>query len=158
MKKLVLLTIAVIALSSCGTLRPREMQKQVMFIDYTPYVEAGFYLSPNDYPGPHTPVGELNIIIDPSVERMRSNIRYDDGIYQTNNYEMASKNLTADELLEIAVSEAAKKGSNGISNLKIEVVTMDYPYYVAEGLFTTSTLTMPVNRYIITGLVIRINN
>lgn len=144
MKKLILITIAVIALSSCGTLRPREMQKQVMFIDYTPYVEAGFYLSPNDYPGPHTPVGELNIIVDPSVERMR------------NNYGMEAKNLTADQLLEIAVSEATKRGSNGISNLKIEVVTIDYPYYVAEGLFTTSTTTMPVNRYIISGLVIRI--
>lgn len=158
MKKLILLTIAVIALSSCGTLRPRDMQKQVMFVDYTPYIEAGFYLSPNDYPGPHTPVGELNIIIDPSVEQMGSNIRYPDEIYQTNNYRMASKNLTAEELLEIAVSEAAKRGSNGISNLKIEVVTMDYPYYVTEGLWSTSALTMPVNRYIITGLVIRINN
>ena len=129
-----------------------------MFIDSTPYVEAGVYWSPNDYPGPHTPVGELNIIIDPSVERMRSNIRYADEIYQTDNYQMISKNLTAEELLEIAVSEAAKKGSNGISNLKIEVVTMDYPYYVAEGLWATTYRTMPVNRYIITGLVIRINN
>lgn len=158
MKRLILTVIVILTLSSCGSLRPRGMQKQVMFIDYTPYTEAGFYISPNDYPGPHTPVGELNIIIDAAVEQMSNNRQYPEDLYQTNNYRMVSKNLTAEELLDIAVSEATKKGSNGISNLKIQVVTMDYPYYVSEGLFSTSAMTMPANRYIITGLVIRINN
>lgn len=156
MKKFIYLLSFLLILNSCGVLQTREMQKYVMFIDYTPYIEAGFYLSPNDYPGPHTPVGELNLIIDPAVVKADQK-GYQDNIYQQSN-QVYAKELNSQEILELAVSEATKRGSNGISNLKIEVVTQDYPYYKSEGLLTTSVLTMPVNRYIVSGVLIRIMN
>lgn len=156
MKRLILTLPILLILTSCGVLQTREMQKYVMFIDYTPYIEAGFYLSPNDYPGPHTPVGELNLIIDPAVVKADQK-GYQDNIYQQSN-QVYAKELNSQEILELAVSEATKRGSNGISNLKIEVVTQDYPYYKSEGLLTTSVLTMPVNRYIVSGVLIRIMN
>lgn len=145
MKKLTFILAAILSLSSCGVLQTRELQKNVLFIDYRPYTEAGFYLSPNEYPGPHTPVGELNLVIDPAV------VRSD---YSSNW--VVEKTLSADEILSMAVSEATKRGSNGISNLKIEVLTQDYLYYKKEGLLGTTGMTMPVNRYIVSGVLIRI--
>lgn len=154
MKRFTYLMLSLLILNSCGVLQTRELQKHVMFIDYTPYTEAGFFLSPNDYPGEHTPVGELHLIIDPAVLKADQK-GYQDNIYQQNN-QVYAKDLTSKEILEMTVSEATKRGSNGISNLKIEVVTQDYPYYINEGLLTTSALTMPVNRYIVSGVLIRI--
>lgn len=52
-----------------------------------------FYLSPNDYPGPQTPVGELNPVIDPAV------VRSD---YSSNW--VVEKALSADDILSMAVS------------------------------------------------------
>ena len=126
-------------------MQTRELQNNVLFIDYRPYTEAGFYLSPNDYPGPHTPVGELNLVIDPAV------VRSD---YSSNW--VVEKRLSADEILSMAVSEATKRGSNGISNLKIEILTQDYLYYKKERLLGTTGMTMPVSRYIVSGVLIRI--
>lgn len=156
MKKFIYLLSFLLILNSCGVLQTREMQKSVMFIDYTPYIEAGFFLSPNDYPGAHTPVGELNLIIDPAVVQADQK-KYQDNIYQQSNLVYA-KELNSKEILELAVSEATKRGSNGISNLKIEVVTQDYPYYKTTGLLGASYMTMPVNRYIVSGVLIRIMN
>lgn len=145
MKKLVFILATILSLSSCGVLQTRDLQKNVLFIDYRPYTEAGFYLSPNEYPGPHTPVGELNLVIDPAV------VRSD---YSSNW--VVEKTLSADEILSMAVSEATKRGSNGISNLKIEILTQDYLYYKKEGLLGTTGMTMPVSRYIVSGVLIRI--
>lgn len=144
MKKFIYLLSSLLILNSCGVYQTRELQKYVMFVDYTPYIEAGFFLSPNDYPGPHTPVGELNIVIDPEVKRTE--------------YGVSVTDLNPEDLLRMAVSEATKRGSNGISNLKIEVITQDYAYYKTEGLLATSVMTTPVNRYIISGVLIRIMN
>lgn len=158
MKKLIYLLAALFILNSCGILQTRELQKNVMFIDYTPYIEAGFYLSPNDYPGPHTPVGELHLIIDPAVVKYKD-AEYDDPRYtHYTQYkdQVFEVPLDSKQILEMAVSEATKRRSNGISNLKIEVVTQDYPYYRNEGLLATSVLTMPVSRYIVSGVLIRI--
>lgn len=156
MKKILLMLCAIAALSSCGVLQTREMQKQVIYIDYRPYVDAGFYLSPNEYPGPHTPVGELKLIIDPAVVELdRSG--FDDNLYYSVKPAIEVP-LNAKEVLEMAVKEAARRGSNGISNLKIEVVTQDYMYYKQNGLLGTTGLTMPVNRYIVSGVLIRVMN
>ena len=154
MKKLILLTFAAITLYSCGVLVPRETQTSVLYIDYTPYTEAGFFLSPNDYPGPHTPIGELNIVIDPEVNEEKSQKKnFSDGIYQTNTPKMIAKKFSSEELLEVAVAEALDKRGNGISNLKIKVVPVDYMYYKTG----SAGLIMPVNRYIISGVVIKTN-
>lgn len=156
MKRLIYLLTVLVILNSCGVLETRELHKQVLFTDYTPYIEAGFYLSPNDYPGPHTPVGELNMIIDPAVVKADQS-GYRDNIYQQKD-QVHEVELNPQEILEMAVSEAIKRDSNGISNLKIEVITIDYPYYKTKGLFGTAALFTPVNRYIVSGVLIRIMN
>lgn len=156
MKRHILILPILLILSSCGVLQTRELHKEVMFTDYTPYIEAGFYLSPNDYPGPHTPVGELNLTIDPAVVKADQS-GYSDSIYQQKD-QVHVVELDPQEILEMAVSEAIKRDSNGISNLKIEVITIDYPYYKTTGLFGTAALFTPVKRYIVSGVLIRITN
>ena len=155
MKRLILLTIVAIGLSSCGTaLHLRDTQTSILYIDYTPYTEAGFFLSPNDYPGPHTPIGEINIIIDPEVKLDKSQKKdFTDGIYQSNIPKAISKKYSSEELLEVAVREALNKKGTGISNLKIQVISDSYTYYRKGGLVRS----IDVNRYIITGVVIKTN-
>lgn len=143
MKKIVLLLAMCIAISSCGVLQTRELQKQVMFIDYRPYVEAGLHLSPSDYPKPHTPVGELNLIIDPEI------VKVDD-------WNVQESYLTAKTLLKMAVDEAIIRGANGISHLKIEVEPYPFIYYKKQTVFGSSGLTKSVNRYTVSGVLIRV--
>ena len=153
MKRLILLIITAICLASCSTLYPREVKKQVMVIDFRPYSEAGFFLSPSDYPGEYMPVGMLNMVIDPAVVKFKiESDTFEDSIYQSSFPEMAEKPLSSQELIDMAVHEAAIRGANGIANFKIEVTTHDYAY--RKGDF--AALTMPVTRYVISGFLIRI--
>lgn len=144
MKRIIIFLAAILTFSSCGSmLQTRDLQKQVLFVDYRPYIDAGLHLSPNDYPKPHTPVGELNLIIDPEI------IAIDD-------WSVSEKSLGAKELLKMAVDEAIIRGANGISNLKIEVVSQPYQYYRRESLLGTTFLTKNVDRYVIRGVLIRV--
>lgn len=145
MKRLVIILAALITFTSCGVLQTREMQKQVMFIDYRPYVDAGLHLSPSDYPKPHTPVGELHLIIDPEI------VKKDD-------WNVQEKYLSAKELLKMAVEEAVIRGANGISHLKIQVETQDFLYYKKQTIFGSSGLSKTVDRYVISGVLIRVPN
>ena len=157
MKRFICYIIAAICLCSCSTLIPRDVKKQVMMIDFRPYSEAGFFMSPSDYPGDFTPVGMLNMVIDPAVvKREIERNTYEDSIYEIYMPEMVEKPMSAAELVDMAVHEATIRGANGIANLKIEVVTHDYPYRKSGGLSGRTYMTMPVSQYIISGFLINI--
>lgn len=156
MKRITILLAMILTLSSCGVLLTRETETNILYIDYTPYIEAGFFLSPNEYPGPHTPLGELNIVIDPEVTEAKNlQNKFADGIYQKVTRKMVSKELTSEEILEIAVGQALSKGADGISNLKITIASEYFTYYETKG--KGASLSIPVKRYIISGVVFKTN-
>ena len=156
MKRLLYIA-ALLYLSSCSVLIPRETSKQVMVIDFRPYSDAGFFLSPSNYPGEHTPVGLLNMVIDPAVvEFTVETDKYEDSFYKSYFPEMVEQPLLSADLIDMAVHEAAIRGANGIANLKIEVVTHDYGYRRTDRLLGSTYRTMPVHQYIVSGFLIRI--
>lgn len=153
MKRFIYILVVIITFSSCSVLVPRDLQKQVLVIDFRPYSDAGFFLSPSDYPGEYTPVGTLNMIIDPAVVKLKiEKGKYEDSIYSSYLPEMVEMPVSAEELLEMAVHEAAIRGANGIANLKIEVLTENYEYRRSESVH----MFMPVKQYVISGFLIRI--
>ena len=39
-----------------------------MFLDFQPYTESGFFISPNPYTGQFSPIGEINITVQPALQ------------------------------------------------------------------------------------------
>lgn len=150
MKRLIWILTALISMSSCAVLT-RETTKTTVFLDYRPYTEAGFFLSPNSYTGEYQPIGDLYIIVDPAVIPNTNSNNSIDGIYAQQIVPVKGTKMSSEELLEIAVKEAGLRGANGISNLSIEVTTEHFGYNKGK-----VSATIPVDRYIIRGLCIRI--
>lgn len=92
-----------------------------MFLDFQPYTEAGFFISPNPYTGQFSPVGEINITVQPALQQPARQIKgaYNDAVYAPKNGAgVVQEEILAEELLEMAVDAAKAKGANGISNFK----------------------------------------
>ena len=126
MKKLLTLAVVVIVASSCSVMT-HQRYVSTMFLDFQPYTEAGFFISPNPYTGEFSPIGEINIIVQPALMPKAKVIQgaggYTDGLYaQNNNASVVQEEIPASELLNMAVREAVAKGANGISNFKCLVV------------------------------------
>lgn len=137
MKNTFILFIFTLITSSCFTLRERGRSEYVYYLDYQKYTAAGFFLSPNDYPGKYESIGFMQIDIQPEIVDTNS-----DYIYP----EYAPKEIPANELLENIVLKAIAKGANGISNLSIKrITTTTYTKY------TTST---SLSHYEVSGLLI----
>ena len=99
-----------------------------MFLDFQPYTESGFFISPNPYTGEFFPIGEINITVLPALQPKAKVIKgagaYADGLYtQKANANLVQEDIPAEELLDLAVREAKAKGANGISNFKCVRVT-----------------------------------
>ena len=61
MKRLVPL-LAALMLCSCSVMT-HQRYVSTMFLDFRPYTEAGFFISPNPYTGEFSPLGEINIVV-----------------------------------------------------------------------------------------------
>jgi len=127
MKKLLILAVAVIVASSCSVLT-HQRYVSTMFLDFQPYTEAGFFISPNPYTGEFSPIGEISITVQPALmpktKVIRGSGEYTDGLYaQKSNANVVQEDIPASELVEMAVREAKARGANGISNFKCIVVT-----------------------------------
>ena len=116
-KIVLLLTIISVILTSCSV--GRKTSAVSFFLDYRPYSEQGFFISHDPYYGEYTPIGEMKVVIYPTIEKGKEIIG-EDGIYGDNVYRtvLQYESFSADRLLQIAVQEARKKGANGICNLK----------------------------------------
>ena len=67
MKKVFYLLAAILVMASCSVMKPRERIVETFFLDYRPYAEEGFFLSPDPYPGKFTSLGEISIEIKPAL-------------------------------------------------------------------------------------------
>ena len=122
MKRLIPLAVAVIVACSCSALT-HQRYMSTLFLDFRPYTESGFFISPDAYTGQFSPLGEISISIRPSVQKPAKQIRgagnYQDGLYaMSNGVPVIVEEIPAEELLEIAVNEAKARGANGIANFK----------------------------------------
>ncbi len=121
MKKIIPL-IATLLLCSCSVMT-HQRYVATMFLDFQPYTEAGFFISPNPYTGQFSPLGEISISIQPALQRKAKQVKgYNDGLYSNNSAPVVQEEISAEELLEMAVKEAKARGANGISNFKCSKV------------------------------------
>jgi lipoprotein len=147
MKKIIVL-LSILLISGCAMQRQRLVS--TFFLDYRPYTEHGFFISPDPFNGKFIPVGDLAITVIPGTEPKKTQEKmsidyeraYFDDIYATPSIP-AKEIISPEELLEIAVSEAQKVGANGISNFKCECIR--------------NIKTNMVESYYITGFCIRID-
>lgn len=115
MKRFTILLAVLLVAASCGTSLTRERMTSVTFADFTAYPDM--WISPNDCPQAHQALGQLSVTIIPAITpRERTTSR--DAVYTTiGNYK--TEVIGGEELLGIAVSEARRRGANGISNLRV---------------------------------------
>lgn len=141
MKKIFLLAVAAIVVCSCGV-ATHERYVTKMFLDFQPYSEAGFFISPDSYTGKFSPIGEMNITVQPAVQpqtqRSRGKKLFEDAVYfEVNGAPVAVEVITAEELVEMAVKEARARGANGISNFKctrvLDADTVEKYHYEISG-------------------------
>lgn len=115
MKKILLALAAITMLASCATVKPTERKVYTYFADYRPYAEIGFLITPQSYHGEYESIGEIEIKIVPAYEKKITGYNVLDEAYYTFAYET----ITFDEITDIAVKEAIKKGADAICNFSI---------------------------------------
>lgn len=108
MRRLIAILLSALSLAGCASLnRARTVTEG--FADYRPYTTAGFFISPDPYPGgEYTTIGEYRASVLPAWKMGENRI------YQ-------AEAISAAELLEMTVAEAKRKGANGIVDYRVTV-------------------------------------
>ena len=125
MRKFTIILTLALVLTSCAVTRDRQVSTR--FLDYRPYSEAGFFISPDPYPGTFTSLGEFSITVTPAIlsnsKAISKQKSFDDGVYSKQSYGIVHmEEISSEELLEMAVQEARSVGANGIANFKCMAV------------------------------------
>lgn len=156
MKKSVILLILVPLLSSCATYKPSERITESQFLDYRPYSDAGFFISPNPYAGDFTSIGDIQLIIYPATYNDKKNapktVKFNDAIYSFREIKYSflfQEAIDPSELLDALVEKAKAVGANGICNFKCVTIRDNHKNY-RKGILSD------IYCYQVSGLAIRI--
>lgn len=150
MRKILLLTAMAALMCSCASIKPQPRQTITRLLDFRPYSEAGFFVSGDPYPAPHTPIGDIYIEVIPALipySDLKSG--FEDGVYRSPSVKVAKEEIVIEELLDEAVAQALKLNSDGICNLEIRTENHNY-----QGRYGTVIF---AEKYIISGTCIKIN-
>jgi hypothetical protein len=147
MKKILILTIALLSLSSCYVIQPTNRIVKTYLVDYRPYISDTFFISPDPYTGDFEPIGEIMIEVIPALKERKGIAQYQDELY---SYGVTPEIVPMNDLIHEAFKQAAELHANAIVNFKIQAET--HNIITAQGLFTTTTA--PITKYIITGFCI----
>ncbi len=126
MKKFFILATVIMA-ASCSVLtqQPHERYVESYFMDFRPYQEIDFFISPNPFTGEYTSLGELSISVYPAVldKSKKQGVKtFDDGLYGGVTTTLVKEVIPASELIDYAVSKALELGANGICNFRCEKI------------------------------------
>lgn len=121
MKRFALLLL-VILVAGCSA--PRRVYE--LFVDFTPYTQAGFYLTPDQCPSGYAPTGQLYLTIYPGTvreqaQKVGSADRFQDGLY-SNPGKVSLEQISSSALLELIVKAAMEKDAEGLSSLALNRV------------------------------------
>lgn len=134
MRRFLITLILLLPLWGCAVTRQRERIVQTLFLDYRPFVEKGFFLSPDPYPGDFTALGDLSVKVFPAITQV-NNDNVDASFNQRDNYAyykgktketFITEKISGSELLQEAVNAAMALGANGIADLRITEVPAIY--------------------------------
>jgi len=123
-------TILAFLFVGCSSVRERNESYQVSGFDFTPFVEKGFYYSPNTYNGKYVTMGTLDILFLSEVKFSNQN-EYQNppegyAVYLLADYYLKFKLYSAQELMEKMYQEALELNGNGIMNFKMTLENDSY--------------------------------
>jgi len=110
------------------------------FYDFRPYSNEGFFITPNSYNQPHTPIGLITIEVYPGYKKEEVEVGDYDGNFMAIKH--TREKLSGDELLKILVLFSKTKGANGLSNFDSKII------YIPDS--------NEVEKYILSGFAIKI--
>lgn len=121
-------------MTSCATFKPAKRTVLPAFLDYRPYMSAGFFISPNPYMENCENLGELAIVVYPAqVEIDELNAAFYDGVIYRNMKFYGYERVPYEILLDQAVEQAKKAGADGLVNFKIQKIEGLIPQYMVTG-------------------------
>ena len=120
MKKAILLALVVVMAAGCSA--PRRVYE--LFIDFTPYTSAGFYVTPDQCPSDYEPTGQLYLTVYPAIVRqqapkVQTSETFQDGLYSIPASQLTLEQISSAALLELVVKAAVNKEAEGLSSLEI---------------------------------------
>lgn len=130
MKRIICLAFLALCLVGCGVTSPKPSEKFTVsvFMDYRPYANEGFFISPDPYPGEFTSLGELLLNIYPArvpagTVKFESKSKYEDAVYtQHTEGGLVSYPIDSSELMDEFVTKAKALGGDGVSGFKCKVI------------------------------------
>lgn len=148
MKRVLVFLITILVAVGCSV-QYRGRTVHTSFLDFRPYVERGFFISPESYPGQYTSLGELSINVYPAIlpksKAPKREKKFEDGIYSNDTSSVYVESITSEELMELAYNKAHELGANGLSNFRSTA------YFI-----TTSDGSSYLDHYEVSGLCILI--
>jgi hypothetical protein len=112
MKRIAIIA-ALVAITSCATIKPTERKVYTYVSDYTAYSQAGFLITPQPYHGYYESIGEIDMHITPAFEQAAKE-KYGE-LWYTYGFET----ISSDEIVNMAVKQAVNMGADAISNFSI---------------------------------------
>lgn len=145
MKKLLLISVALLCLFSCTTIEKIKESKELVFIDYGRYAEKGFLFSPYVYNGNFESIGPVEYTYSPGAEYKETPAA------AATNYPINTKQWIYDDFdIYKAIDEVYKacieKGADALIETKITADTKTITGYA-------NPITLPV--YKISGFAIK---
>lgn len=120
MKKLLFVLASAVLLVSCGTVaQDTKRIVDIGFLDFRPYTEQGFLLTPNMYTGEYTACGLLEVNVFPAKKAHNSPGHTNEyGNYVIGSSTVTVEEISSQELISLAVDTAKELGADAICNFK----------------------------------------
>ena len=95
-----------------------DKQENISSLDFTKYQKKNFLITPGEYGDNYTAIGIFTFTVYPEANYIETiNKNNEDEEQKTGKW--ISKNLSSQEILDLAYQTALKKGGNGITHFKI---------------------------------------
>lgn len=133
MKRVILIFTATIALAGCSAPKriPQTQENPrivvVDFLNFEKFEKEGFFISSTPYMKDYRNIGEISILITPKVGDYKVPSELNPNWH---TIERRAETIDNDEVLDIAVQEAKKRGADALVNLKIKRDYNDRDIYV----------------------------
>ena len=117
----------------------KERNAKVDIMDYRPFMEEGFFISPDSYNGAYNPICRLVLKVEPKTTKVENRKKTSDPIYTVEPEEPLA-------IIRTFVDMAKEMGANGVVD-----------FVITEVVYSESTsilFDVPISRYVVEGFCI----
>ncbi len=130
--------IIALVLSSCSTVSDIPQYTEKYIIDFSPYSDSGFFITPHDYNGTYTSIGLIDIAVFPHAKDVGTEKAHkvDENKYLIQGSWVTEK-IPLDDVVQKAYKEAIKMGADAIIDFKLTTTSKSYPLFNHYGIQIT---------------------